>query len=453
MTAGRLSPRTKLAYGVTDLGFSMSYTIITFYLLFFLTDVAGLKPRLAGLVFLVGKIWDAVIDPSIGHYSDHLRTRWGRRRPIFLFGAAPFGLTFLLLWNLPRLHNQMWLALAVGAAYMLHIFVSSLLSVPYTALAPELTEDYDERTSLTAYRMVFSIVGGLVAVIIPGVFADVLGSVRLGYGVMGIAVGAFLVVCPLAAFFGTREPRHQPAERDEAPVWVRLWRDTSQCFKNRPFVFAMIMFLATWVAIDVISSIFIYYVKYWLNMEPQSSILMGAIFGMAALCLPLWVKVSDAIGKKAAYITGMGFLSIILLFLMFVQPGHPALVYTLAVLAGIGVSAAHVLSHAIMPDVIEYDELQTGQRREGVYYGIITFLQQLASSGAIFLVAQLLSAGGYVANAAQTPRALWTIRLLIGLGPGLLFAVGVAALLFYPINKKLYSSIRQQLDARRAIGP
>lgn len=446
MIRNKLATRVKLAFGATDLGFSTSYTIITFFFLYYLTDVAGLKPGYAGLALLVGKFWDAVIDPAIGHFSDRLRTRWGRRRPFFLFGAIPYGLTFLLLWNLPQMTDQVGLAVVAGLAFVLHITASSFMSVPYTALAPELTTDYDERTSLTAYRMAFSIIAGLAAAVLPGYIVGAFSQPRAGYGIMGIAFGAFLAVCPLFVFFGTREPAREKPDVGGSS----FLNDVAQCFKNGPFIAALGMYLANWVGMDVITTTFVYFLKYWLHMEASTSIILGLIFVTAALCLPLWVKISEAIGKKPAYAIGMGFLSAVLLALMFVGPRNSYLAYVLSVLAGVGISAAHVLSNAILPDVVDYDELKTGQRREGVYFGMVTFVQQLASAGALALVGLILEVSGYVANVEQTARALWSIRLLIGLGPGLLFALGILSLAFYPLNKKRFNQIRQELESRRS---
>lgn len=448
MSDNKLATRVKLAFGATDIGFSTSYTIITFFFLYYLTDVVGLKPLYAGAALLVGKFWDAIIDPAIGHFSDRLQTRWGRRRPFFLFGAVPYGLTFLLLWNLPQLHNQLALAVVTAVVFMLHITASSLASVPYTALAPELTQDYDERTSLTAYRMAFSIIAGLAAAVLPGMIVGAFSPARVGYGVMGAIFAALIAVCPLFVFFGTREPvRERPVQGDSFVAGV------IQCFKNGPFIAALVMYLANWVGMDIISTTFVYYLKYYLHMEANTSIVLGLIFGTAALCLPLWVKISEAIGKKLAYGIGLSFLSAVLLSLMFLRQQDSSLAYLLSVLAGVGVSAAHVLSNAIIPDVIDYDELKTGKRREGVYFGMVTFVQQFASAGALALVGLILELSGYVPNVEQTTRALWGIRLMIGLGPGLLFAVGIVALVFYPLNKKRFNQVRQELHARRgAVG-
>ncbi|NLY88583.1 MAG: MFS transporter [Firmicutes bacterium] len=220
---------------------------------------------------------------------------------------------------------------------------------------------------------------------------------------------------------------------------------------NRPFILSLLTYLATWVAIDIISAVFLYYLKYWLGIgEESSNTIFGVLFIVAALFLPLWVKISEKSGKVRAYILGHGFLAIILLTLVFLPPESSRLVYLIAALAGIGVSAAHVIPVSILPDAIEYDQLHSGCRQEGIYFGLVNFIRQLATSGALFFVGLILQWTGYVPNAPQTATALWGIRLLIGLLPGIILLLGIIALRRYPIDRKYHQELLAQLAAREA---
>jgi len=165
--SNRLSRRTKLLYGAGDTGFSLTSTIVGTYLLIFLTDVVGIPAGLAGIPLLVGRSWDWINDPLVGHISDRTRTRWGRRRPFMLFGALPFGLAFAMLWYRPPWEDTVALVAYYAMAYVLFEAAATFVYMPYFALTPELTSDYDERTSLTSYRMFFSILGSLVAFTVP----------------------------------------------------------------------------------------------------------------------------------------------------------------------------------------------------------------------------------------------------------------------------------------------
>ena len=163
----RLSRRTKLVCGFGDTGFSLTSTILGAYFAIFLTDVIGIRPGIAAIAIFIGRSWDYINDPIFGHLSDRTRTRWGRRRPYLLFGMLPLVITFSMLWWKPPWENAIALAAYYSVAYVLFEAANTLLYMPYFALTPELTLDYDERTALTSYRMFFSIAAGLVAFTIP----------------------------------------------------------------------------------------------------------------------------------------------------------------------------------------------------------------------------------------------------------------------------------------------
>ncbi|NLG83609.1 MAG: MFS transporter [Firmicutes bacterium] len=443
----RLGIGAKLAYGATDFGFSMAGTIIMLFLLVFAVEVVGIRPGLAGAVIAVGKIWDAIIDPLIGHFSDRTRTRWGRRRPFFLWFAVPYGLSFAAIWSLPSLENQYLLAAVVGLLNLLFITFFSLLMVPYNALGPEMARDYDERTSLTSYRMAFSILGGLVASALPAVLIGSFPDPHRGYAAMGMVFGLAAMVFPFFAFLGTREEQKGGEEEGGS-----FREGLAAAVGNRPFRLALFAYLANWVALDVIAAVFFFYTQYCLGIGlGASGPLFFVIFCVAALFLPVWVGLSARLEKRTAYLLGLGYLAAVLVVFAFPLPNRPVLLYFLACLAGIGVAAAHVIPLAILPDAIDRDELVTGRNHEGVYFGVVTFLQQLASGGGIALVGLFLEIFGFVRGATtQTARAQLGIRLALGVLPGIILLFGLAAMLLYPITRSEHRRIVAALAARRA---
>ena len=163
----KLPRRTKLMYGAGDIGFSLTSTIIGAYFLIFMTDVVGVAPGVAAIAIFIGRSWDYINDPIFGHLSDRTRSRWGRRRPYLLFGPLPYALAFTMLWFRPPFERTVLLVAYYALAYILYDAAATAIYMPYFALTPELTEDYDERTSLTTYRMFFSILGSLLAFTVP----------------------------------------------------------------------------------------------------------------------------------------------------------------------------------------------------------------------------------------------------------------------------------------------
>ncbi|MBA1335322.1 MAG: Sodium:galactoside symporter family protein [Firmicutes bacterium] len=433
---------SKLFFGAGDLGGSLSATIVGLFYLYFLTDVTGLRPALAGTAILIGRVWDAVTDPVIGAVSDRTVSKWGRRRVYLLFGFVPFGITFFMLWAIPKGLGQLGLFLYATLTFVLHMTAFTVIQVPYQTLTAEMTTDYDERTSLTAYRMAFSIIGGLIAAIIPWMIISGFSIKAYGFMAMGGVFSIAIGMAPLFPLVGCRESGSGACASFSLVKGVRLM------WNNKPFRLVLVMFLVTWTAIDLLQVMFVYFLQYWLGMEAQLESIFGLIFIVAIFFLPMWVYVSGRLGKRLAYIIGVGSLGLVLTALIFLKPGMVAMVYVLAFLAGIGVSAAHIMPHSIIPDCIEYDRLMTGQRREGLYYGYTTFLQKVATAVAVGLSGMILDKAGYVAGADQPARVLWTIRILLGPVPGIMFVIGIMSMYYYSIDRKRHHELTFELIAR-----
>jgi glycoside/pentoside/hexuronide:cation symporter, GPH family len=442
-----LSRKTKLIYGSGDLGFSLTTTIIGAYFLFFLTDVVGIKPAVAGIAILIGRTWDYINDPLIGHLSDRTRSRWGRRRPFLLFGALPFALAFMLMWYRPPFESQVALTVYYALAYVLFDAAATFVYMPYYALTPELTENYDERTSLTSYRMFFSIFGSLLAFTVPMM---IIGTFNPQNAVKVMLMGAIFGIAsaiPLwLVFFNTRENEVYIAQ--EKPS---MSASLKAALKNRPFVFSAVIYLLTWVCMDILQTTLLFFIKYALKMEGQSDLIMAMIFVTAIIALPFWEFTSRKINKRIAYAIGIGFWAFVQIVLITIGPHvSQPVVYFLCIMAGIGVSAAHVLPWSIIPDAIEWDEYKTGERHEGVFYSLITLMQKVASSIAIPMVGVLLQLTHYQANATQQPQsAVLGIRLLIGPIPAILLTIGIIFAIKYPLGRDQFTSIVEELRTRR----
>ena len=443
----KLPTLTKIIYGFGDIGFSMTGTIIAAYFPIFLTDVIGIAPAMAAIALFIGKSWDYINDPLIGHISDRTRTRWGRRRPFLLFGALPYGAAFAFLWWKPPLETQTALLVFYTFMFVLYDAAGTFVGMPYFSLTPELTEDYDERTSLTGYRMFFSILGGLISFVVPMM---IIGQMSPGNAAnvfrMGLIFGLAAALPLLLVFFGTRE----------RPYFISLSRpglcsSLKAAFKNRPFVFSAIVYLFTWTSMHIIEANLLYYIKYVVRRENMSEVIMGTIFVTAILSLPLWDWVSKKFNKRMAYIYGITFWAVVQIMLITVTAASPLFyLLSLCVLAGLGVGAAHVLPWAMIPDAIEVDELKTGERHEGMFYSLVTLLGKVTTSIAVPLTLAVLDLSGYIPNAAEQPRSTLTgIRLVVGPIPAVLLVGGIVFAIFYPLTRDDHREIVNELEARR----
>lgn len=437
---------TKVIYGSGDLGFSMNNSIIAAFFPIFMMDVIGLTPALVAIILFVGRSWDYVNDPIIGYLSDRTRSRWGRRRPFLLFGALPFALSFILLWLSPNF-SQTGLIIYYSLGYIIYEALATTVYMPYFALTPELTEDYDERTKLISYRMFFNILGSLTAYIFPMmVIGSMIPENTQRVMLMAVIAGAIAATPLIGVFLGTREKKEFIPE--DKPKFLPSLK---AAFKNRPFVFAAGIYLLTWMTMLVVETNLLLYIKYIVRREGQSSIIMASIFVTAILALPLWNWAAKHWSKRLAYIIGVSFWAVVMMVLIMVNAQTPFwVVLVLCIMAGIGVSAAQVLPWAIIPDAIEWDEWKTYERHEGVFYSLITLMGKMANSIAVPLSLLVLQVTGYQAGTAVQPEsALTGIRLVIGPIPALLLTGGIIFAIFYPLSRQQHHKIVEELRQRR----
>ncbi|MDX2100153.1 MAG: MFS transporter, partial [Leptolyngbyaceae cyanobacterium bins.59] len=424
-----------------------------------------LTPSLAALSQLVGKIWDAVNDPMVGVLSDKTVSRWGRRYPWMIYGAIPFGLFFFLQWIVPfdgtKSFNQWPLFWYYTIISILFNTLFTVVNLPYTALTAELTQDYNERTSLNSFRFLFSIGGSILSVIVAGIFAQVIPNNKaIQYLAMG-GVCALLSIIPIyLCVWGTRARAVAVAAQDEdleKPVSLPFIQQLKIAFNNRPFLMVVGIYLFSWLSMQLTATIIPYYVRDWMKLNDSLSVTLVilAVQGTAMGMLLVWSAVSDRVGKKATYFMGMGLWIIAQIGLFFLQPGQIGLMYVLAVLAGFGVSTAYLIPWSMLPDVVELDELRTGQRREGIFYSFMVFLQKICLGIAVALVLQSLGWAGYVAPTAQVPlppqtdAVLWVIRIAIGPLPTIALIAGLVLAFFYPLTRDVHASILLQLRERK----
>ena len=532
----KLNFTTKLAYGSGDMGPAMTANILVFFLLYFFTNVAGLPAGLAGSILAIGKIGDAINDPIAGILSDRTRTRWGRRIPWMLFGAIPFGIFFFLQWIVPNFSadpnvNKWCLFAYYIAIATLFNLAYTAVNLPYTALTPELTQDYNERTNLNSFRFAFSIGGSILSLILAtvifqaypgdpkqqyillgiitsllsvvalfwctfriqergaspllrqqvkkilGLVLAVLGGLGIAYGVsriltgntsidaVGIAIVLFglqIVGFALTLIFAKVESHLNSvaavAARDAAnsvpttPIKEQL----KIAFANRAFLYVIGIYLCSWLGVQLTASILIYYVVSWMGLDEASFPLFAiAVQGTALVMLFFWKFVSNRLGKKTVYYLGMIVWIIAQAALFVIQPGQTTQLYIAAIMAGFGVSVAYLIPWSMIPDVIELDELNTGQRREGVFYSFMVLLQKLGLALALFLVGQALELSGFVeripgeAIPVQPDSALLAIRIAIAPLPTIFLIIGLVLTYFYPITKEVHADIRRQLKERK----
>lgn len=457
----RLPLRTKLAYGVGEAASSSVTNIRVFFLLFFLTNVAGLDAGLAGTILLIGRIWDAINDPLIGWLSDRTQSRWGKRYPWMLFGILPFAIFFFLQWLVPSFGLDG--GSRQGILFWYYVVISLLFDTAYTAvtlsyaaLAPEMTQDYNDRTSLISIQMAFSVATGIVSLIVAQVIFSIVEDTNQKYLILAGFCSLLAMGTIALCIWGTR--RTVGTESSVVPMRSTqpLRSQIVSVLSNRAFQLVTGAYVFAWVSVQVSAAVLPYYVVNWMGLSEahvtQMAIAVQATtFGM----MFAWSWVGRRWGKKAVFFLGIPVLILSQTGLFFVQPGQLMWMYLYGVGIGLGLSTVYLVPWSMLPDVIDLDELQQGQRREGLFYGFMVQMQKIGLAIALFLVGQGLAWSGFLPSTGDQPVltqpdvALLAIRLEMGPLPTLALFVSLSLIYFYPITRDIHTEILLKLRTRR----
>jgi GPH family glycoside/pentoside/hexuronide:cation symporter len=350
----------------------------------------------------------------------------------------------------PSLHIA-WAVLAL----MLLNTASTVINVPYSSLTPELTSDYHEQSSLNGYRFGCAVLGtiagaGAVQPLVqafahPGAENPLLD--RRGFSAMGLILGAVMMIVTFITFFGTREKKYT---RRDLPA-EGFFSTYKRVFRNRPFVFLLVTYALHMTGISFLTTVLAYYTENVLKRPDITAIVLLVLLLTAMAFIPLSVLVSKKIGKKRTYQICFAVIASACGIIYFLGHRMPlAFFYGLMVYAGMGVGFSYVAPFAMVPDAIEYEALKTGERKEGAYYGMWTFVSKLGTALAIFVSGQILELGGYIPQTGnlrviQPPPVFNAVRLIIGPIPIAVLGAAILLIQFYPLDKKA----RRDLPGRR----
>lgn len=442
----RLPTSTKIVFSLGDHTIGFSITALSVLYFYFLTEHVGMRPSLAGSVLLVGRAVDAFTDPLMGRLSDLTRWKAGRRRPYFLIAALPFGLTFASLWFDYPLESQASKFAFYTLLYVLYSLSSTLLAVPYAALMPELTLDYQERTSVSTYRAVASALATLLAASGYPLLAAAFGGGPRGFALAGIVAGIWIAWPWFAVYRVTFE---RPEFRRPAQLGFRSGVRTMM--RHAAYRHLLAIYLCSRITMDLVSALFLFFFQHWLRRPQDFPITMGALILTTIASLFLWLRLSHRFDKAQLFIAGTAWWLVIQALLFLVTPDSPPwVVIALGALAGIGYSAADMIPFAMLGDVIDEDELATGERREGIYAGFFTFLRKLGGATAVFLAGHVLDLAGFQEGGGeQTPFVVSTVRMLTVIAPASFLVLAALFAFRYPITRRRHAEILLAIAERK----
>ncbi|MDJ0511626.1 MAG: glycoside-pentoside-hexuronide (GPH):cation symporter [Crocosphaera sp.] len=451
----KLNFSTKLAYGIGELSGSLPSNILVFFFLFFLTNVAGLKPGVAGLIVMIGKIWDAFNDPLIGWLSDRTRSPWGRRYPWMIFGSIPLGLSCVLLWTIPPHNNQNFLVIYYTIIALMFYGSFTAVLLPYSALSAELTKNYNDRTNLISFRSMFSIGGSIFSLVLAELIFSWINDSKKQYLILGLIVGFITIIAIFISVWGTYRRYHRVQQNynyNRQSSSLSFLEKIQLIFTNFPFICVMIIYLCAWLSVQTIAAILPYFVINCMALSEIHFTRMAiTVQGTALLMMVVWNFLSQKLGKKMIYLMGIPFTIVAEFGLFLLQPGQTRLMYIIAIIAGIGIATAYIVPWSMLPDVVDLDELKTGERREGIFFAFLVQLQKIGIAIALLVVGKILDSSGYIpGNITEQPEtALWAIRMIIGPIPISLLIISVIFAYLYPITQEIHQDILLKIYQKR----
>jgi GPH family glycoside/pentoside/hexuronide:cation symporter len=443
-TRRTLSNGVLVAYALPRSGSAMIFVVVAIYLSKFYTDTLLLAPAFIAWTFLIARLWDGFTDPIMGYISDATRLRMGRRRPYFLVSAIPVAIAYFYLWTPPEGLKDWSLFLHLTLAYLATYTFWTIFSIPHNALGAELTMDYHERTLLTGVREGLGILGTLIGTLAPPFFAAQFGSESKGFSYLAATTGGLTALFIFICFFSVKEnPEFQRRSR------VALGAGLRALYRNRPFRTLVIAFVAALIGNAFVPLLLLYVADYVVGLPDAAPYIIFTYILAAASSIPFWTRLSRRIGKKETWSRALILGSVAFALGTYIHEGTWIAWGLLALFAGFAYGCTMAMAPSMMADVIDLDELQTGKRREGAYFGIWSFIDKSALGVAVFVGMQALDLAGYEPNVDQTTRVIWTIKTLYFILPAVCFATACYLLRYYPITQREHGRIRAEIEAKK----
>jgi GPH family glycoside/pentoside/hexuronide:cation symporter len=441
----RLPLTRKLAYALPALALAIVGIPVYVFIPKFYTDVVGVNIILVGYLLFGVRLFDAVTDPVIGYISDNTRSRFGRRRPYMAAGSLCLALLLFLLFTPPAGATHKIASAWFGVMLFLLFLFWTIVVVPYESLGPEISYDYHERTVLFSWRDGFLILGTLIAAASPGIITGLIGLTdddagqRRKFFWIAAVYAPLVIACCWICVAAVKERRDLPPIQREGAIgeWLSV-------FRNRPFVILLISYTIAAVGSNLPATLILYYVEYVLQTT-GAELFLALYFVTGIVFLPPWIALSRRIEKKWAWLAAMAVNTGAFLGVFFLGPGDAGWYGLLVVLSGIGFGAGLALPSAIQADVIDYDEMMTGQRREGRYIGIWSIAKKIAAALGIGIGLAVLGKAGYTPGQPQNDTVVLTLRILYALVPCLCNLVALVVLLPFPISKAMHDDIRKAI--------
>ncbi len=436
-----MEKKKSIFYSSGSLAAALSSSVFSTYIIFYYVDVLKMPPELIGLGMGIYGIWNAINDPLLGQMSDRTRTKWGRRIPYILFGSVPFAIAFMLVWIPPI----KWIGGNTNlmfAYFMAIVFLFdglyTLVILNWTSLFPEMYKTQAERTKVSGYRQIFGIIGNILGVALPPIIYS-----SIGWPYMGLIFAIITLISLYLSLLGSKEEAVYSEE-----IGLTLIESLKATFSNKSFLTYVIGSMFLQFTFVMLQAGLPFYAKYVLKVEDiKVSILLGTVFIVALFFVNLWGKRANKKGSKSTIILSTIFYGLALVPFWFIKTFVGGVIT--ASLIGIGLAGLLILLDVLISDIIDEDELKTGIRREGMYFGINGFMIRLGISVQSVLMGYILKSSGYSSSLsidAQPPQAIIGIKSLITIIPIISLVFAILFFKMYPLHGKRLDNVKKEVE-------
>lgn len=456
-----LGMESVIGYGIGAIGEGIGYNVFFSFFIFFLTTVAGISPAIAGVISSVAVLWDAVTDPLIGNWSDTTRNQKGRRRPFIMVGSILFGLTIALMF--------VNFNISTGAKTVYFIIVNALYwlaltscVIPHISLGSELTDDFNGRTKLRSCAVTIMGIGTLIAnsatLVLVDFYTGIFGTETAGWAATGITFGIIVALvynlcCIIVKKLEPQNPNiGRSTEKTSKSETLRtFFANAKKSFKNKSLVLIIVVDFAYNVFVTLGAGLFVYVLSHVYSYDSgQTStvyLVQGILVILAAILAGVVARYTD---KKIVMASGM-LISIVACLMLGLLPVSNVVLYIYIVLYALGNSGFWTMVYAMSYDCAIVEQISTGDKPDGLYTSLIGLFMKFGNSLGTLIVGFGLELTGFSSDLqVQTESTVHGIKILFGVAPSIILAIGFIAALAYPLTKKKYEAILKELHAKEA---
>ena len=445
----RLPLSVILTYCLPTVGCGFMFLLVGLYLMKFATDVLLIAPAAMGTIFGLSRIWDAISDPIAGYLSDRTSHRSGRRRPWIFVSMLPIGLAYWMLWSPPEALSAAglttWMAIGVFGFYS----AMTIFIVPHMSLGAELTADYHDRSRIFGIRHIGWTLGSILALAGMTLLIRAEGisteASRDTAGQLGLGVALFTAVLIGLASIRLRERPEFQGRGAKKPfaAFADVWKNPH----------ARLLLAVTGIENlggATIGILTLYVSEYIVGSANLAPLFILCYMVPSVAFVPLWIPISRRIGKKRLWLGALVLTACSFGGMFFLDEGDVFQISILALTAGVAAGAGGTIAPSIQADVIDYDEYQTGERKEGAYFSAWNFVFKSAYGVTLMLTGYVLQLSGFEPNVEQTEEVKFALRCLYGAFPFVCYMVGALLVSRFRLDEDAYAHIRAELRARES---